>query len=255
MTQIAPFRKAVFLCAAVMAAAAVSGCDNSNLGEAFAKIKSIQVDDKGVPADSKLSKADVDLALNTAKDLAVGKDGLLQKDASGNLKIAVVDPLKVPPPDDGARLDERSNAKTYTIAQLEAMRALPDLPIAAAADAANNDAPVAVVAPPVVRTVVQSRVGQSPGNQTQASQGQAPVGTRVVQVGSFASVAAAQQAWTSLQARYPGVARYNASYQKITTAAGKPMVRLKVGPVSNDGQAKALCGQLDINDAWCAKAG
>lgn len=235
MTQIALFRKAVILCAAVMATASLSACDNSNLGETFAKIKAIQVDDSGQPADKKLTKADVELAVNTAKDLTVGKNGLLQKDASGNLQISVVDPLKVPPPDDGSRLDERTGVRTFTIAQLEAMRALPDVPIAQMAEETPVAAPVPK--PVAVVKVADTSVG------------------RLIQVGSFGSTAAAQQAWSSLQSRYPGIARYNPSYQKITTAAGKPMVRLKVGPVSTDGQAKALCGQLDITDAWCSKAG
>ena len=235
MTQIALFRKAVILCAAVTAAASLSACDNTNLGETFAKIKAIQVDDNGQPVDKKLSKADVELAVNTAKDLTVGKDGLLRKDASGNLQIAVVDPLKVPPPDDGSRLDERTGTRTYTIAQLEAMRALPDLPIADAADQAEVSAPA-----PKPAAIVKAAD---------------TVNGRLIQVGSFGSMATAQQAWTSLQTRYPGIGRYNPSYQKITTAAGKSMVRLKVGPVSSDGQARALCGQLDITDAWCSKAG
>lgn len=244
MTQIALFRKAVILCAAAMAMASLSACDNSNLGETFAKIKAIQVDDSGQPADKKLTKGDVELAVNTAKDLTVGKGGLLQKDASGNLQISVVDPLKVPPPDDGSRLDERTGTRTYTIAQLEAMRALPDLPIAQAADEAANGS-AAMNTPPLRPAITAPQVVKT----TETVNG------RLIQVGSFGSTAAAQQAWASLQARYPAVARYNPSYQKITTAAGKAMVRLKVGPVSNDGQAKALCGQLDINDAWCAKAG
>ena len=245
MTQIAPFRKAVFLCAAVMAMASLSACDNSNLGETFAKIKSIQVDDSGKPSDSKLTKADVQLAVDTAKDLTVGQGGLLHKDGAGNLQISVVDPLKVPPPDDGSRLDERTGARTYTIAQLEAMRALPDVPIADAADQAAAAAPV----------VKASAVRASVVKVATATAAMPRVDGRLIQVGSFGTVSAAQQAWTNLQARYPGVAHYNPSYQKITTAAGKPMVRLKVGPVSSDGQAKALCGQLDINDAWCSKAG
>ncbi len=53
----------------------------------------------------------------------------------------------------------------------------------------------------------------------------------------------------------PGVGRYSPSYQTITTASGKAFVRLKVGPVAGDSQAEALCGQLDVRDAWCAKAG
>ncbi|MEI9904283.1 MAG: hypothetical protein WDN06_10085 [Asticcacaulis sp.] len=45
----------------------------------------------------------------------------------------------------------------------------------------------------------------------------------------------------------------NASYQTVTLASGKSMVRLKVGPVAGDSQAEALCGQLGVHDAWCSK--
>jgi hypothetical protein len=51
------------------------------------------------------------------------------------------------------------------------------------------------------------------------------------------------------------VEHYSASYQKIRTAAGRTMVRLRLGPVHTDAQAKALCDQLDIRDIWCHKAG
>ncbi|ESQ76777.1 hypothetical protein ABAC402_03700 [Asticcacaulis sp. AC402] len=77
---------------------------------------------------------------------------------------------------------------------------------------------------------------------------------RAIQVGSFGSMAAAKEAWLTLQARYPGVERYSPTYQSITTAAGQSMVRLKVGPVTSQAQAAALCGQLGVRDAWCAKA-
>ena len=59
---------------------------------------------------------------------------------------------------------------------------------------------------------------------------------RVIQIGSFGSAEAAQNAWLGLQARYPGVEQYHPVYQKITTASGKSMVRLKVGPVASEDQ-------------------
>ncbi len=88
-------------------AATLSGCNDPNLAKTFADIKAIQVDDEGgsgKPDDRKLSKQDIELAVNTAKDLTVNKGGLLDKgDGSSALPIAVVDPLKVPPPDDARR--------------------------------------------------------------------------------------------------------------------------------------------------------
>ena len=210
MTDLAPFRKALILCAAAICAFSLTACDNQNLKESLARIKEIPVDDSGKPADAaakSLSKADVELVVNTAKDLTVGKGGLLH-DGNGPIvkpkfKIAIVDPLKMP-------TEANPPLETGT--------------------ATSPQAPVPVT------TVVTTR------------------GNRVIQIGSFGSAEAAQNAWLGLQARYPGVEQYHPVYQKITTAAGKPMVRLKVGPVASEDQAHSLCLQLDIRDNWCSKA-
>ncbi|WP_303832033.1 SPOR domain-containing protein [Asticcacaulis taihuensis] len=210
MTDMAPFRKALILCAAAMCAASLTACDNQNLKESLARIKEIPVDDSGAnqSADAKsLSKEDVQLVVNTAKDLTVGKGGLL-RDGDGpiarpKVRIAIVDPLKMP---------------TEANAPLE------------------TEVPASEPAPQPVTTVVTTR------------------GNRVIQVGSFGSAEAAQNAWLGLQARYPGVEQYHPVYQKITTASGKSMVRLKVGPVASEDQAHSLCLQLDIRDSWCSKA-
>jgi hypothetical protein len=78
---------------------------------------------------------------------------------------------------------------------------------------------------------------------------------RSIQVGSFGTMAAAESALQALKDSHPVVARYSATYQKIKTAAGRAMVRLKLGPVRTDAQAQTLCDQLDIHDTWCHKAG
>lgn len=233
MTDLAPLRKVIFLCAAVTAAGSLTACNDPNLAKTFAEIKAIKVDDgqPGSPSDRKLSKQDLELAVNTAKDLTVNKGGLLDN-SHGGLPIQVVDPLKVPPPDNGAPLDERVGDETAD-ARAAAIHDLPDIPIATQGD--SRPAPVvraAVATPPV-----------SPS---------APAG-RFVQVGSFGSAASAKSAWASLTQRYPNAGRYSPSYQSVTLASGKTMVRLKVGPVSGDDQAQALCGQLGVQDAWCSK--
>ena len=211
MTDLAPLRKAFILCAAATLALSLAACDNQNLKESLAKIKEIPVDDSGRPADhadaKSVSKEDVELVVNTARDLTVGKGGLLH-DGDGPIvkpkfKIAIVDPLKMP---------TEANASMET-------------------GAATSPA-----APVPVATVVTTR------------------GNRVIQIGSFGSAEAAQNAWLGLQARYPGVEQYHPVYQKITTASGKAMVRLKVGPVASEDQAHSLCLQLDIRDNWCSKA-
>lgn len=208
MTDLAPLRKAFILCAAAICAAGLTACDNQNLKESLAKIKEIPVDDSGKPADAdakRLGRDDIELVVNTAKDLTVGKGGLLHDGdgpiAKPKFRIAIVDPLKMP---------TEANAPLKTGIE----RTIP--------------APVAAT--------VALREG------------------RLIQVGSFGTSDAAKNAWLGLQARYPGVEQYHPVYQKITTAAGKPMVRLKVGPVAGDDQAQSLCLQLDIRDNWCSKS-
>lgn len=208
MTDLAPLRKAFILCAAAICAAGLTACDNQNLKESLAKIKEIPVDDSGKPADAdakRLGRDDIELVVNTAKDLTVGKGGLLHDGdgpiAKPKFRIAIVDPLKMP---------TEVNA-----------------PLKTGIESATPAPVVATVAP---------REG------------------RLIQVGSFGTSDAAKNAWLGLQARYPGVEQYHPVYQKITTAAGKPMVRLKVGPVAGDDQAQSLCLQLDIRDNWCSKS-
>lgn len=211
MTDLAPLRKVFILCAAATLALSLAACDNQNLKESLARIKEIPVDDSGKPADhadaKSLNREDVELVVNTAKDLTVGKGGLL-RDGDGPIarpkfKIAIVDPLKMP-------TEVNSPLKTGI----------------------DNPAPAST---PVVAAVT-------------------PRGDRLIQVGSFGSTDAAQNAWLGLQARYPGVEQYHPVYQKVTTATGKSMVRLKVGPVAGDDQAQSLCLQLDIRDNWCSKS-
>ena len=116
------------------------------------------------------------------------------------------------------------------------MRALPDLPVKAAADlAAREEVRLPAKIPVVARAEPQA-------------------GGRMVQVGSFGSQAAAETAWKSLQSSHPTANRYAAAFQKVTTSAGKPVVRLKVGPVTSDGQARQLCDSLGVADAWCSKS-
>jgi cell division septation protein DedD len=217
MTDLAPLRKAFILCAAALCALTLTACDNQNLKESLARIKEVPVDDSGkaAHADAKsISREDVQLVVDTAKDLTVGKGGLLHDGdgpiAKPQFKIAIVDPLKMPT-EANAPIDA---GVTPGVAQ----GAVPVTPV-----------PVA--------TVVTTR------------------GNRLIQIGSFGTADAAKDAWLGLQARYPGIEQYHPVYQKITTSAGKPMVRLKVGPVAGEDQAQSLCLQLDIRDRWCSKAG
>ncbi len=222
MTDKAPLRKVIFLCAALAGVAVLSACGDQNLSKTFAELKNVPVDASGQSAsagDAKISQRDVELAVNTAKDLTVNKGGLLDKSddsSSSGLPIAVVDPSQMQRPDE-APLDER---------------------VADASPAVASPRNVALPAPPVVETPRPS----------------APLGGRFIQVGSFGSADAARDAWAGLIERYPGVEQYSPAYQTVTLASGKAMVRLKVGPVADERQARSLCGQLDIRDAWCSRA-
>ncbi len=217
MTDPAPLRKVIFL-AAVAASSLLAGCNDPDLSKTFAALKNVPVDGSGQSAtadDRKLSRHDVELAVNTARDLTINRGGLLDRSGSESdphLQIAIVDPAKMPRPDDAAPLDER-------VDQAEGVTPAPD---------GERPAPL-----------------QAPAAKTYG---------RFIQVGSFASADAAKNAWTGLVERFPGVDRYSPAYQSVTLASGKSMVRLKVGPVASDSQAESLCGQLDIRDSWCSKA-
>lgn len=78
---------------------------------------------------------------------------------------------------------------------------------------------------------------------------------KTIQIGSFSTEDRALKAWQGLQARYPDMERLKPVMQPVTLASGATVVRLRLGPVENDAQAKQLCMQLDITDSWCAKAG
>ncbi|ESQ82469.1 hypothetical protein AEAC466_17855 [Asticcacaulis sp. AC466] len=242
MTDLAPLRKALILCTAVAVTAGLTACDNRTLTQSLARIKEVPVDARGAPADGadakSISREDVQLVVNTAKDLTVGKGGLLRKGdgpiANPKFKIAIVDPLSLPPGGDSQPLD------TGVPGDLTARPVAPE-------------APATQATPPQTTKDIRAKPAQAMAANEQMQNANAS--GRLIQVGSFGTADAARDAWQGLQARYPGVEQYKPTYQKITTAAGKPMVRLKLGPVAGEDQARSLCRQLDIRDNWCAKAG
>lgn len=205
----------------------------------FAAIQEIQVDARDArgpvnPDTEKLSARDVDLAVRTAKDLTVNEGGLLDKDnPPPKLQFALVDAVHMPRPDNNPPLDERLRGVVFG-------------PPAAVARAAVQGAEIAGVEEAAPEAVA----GASKAAEADPSDSRA----RRIQIGSFGSLAAAQTAWEDLRDRYPGVDRYRPAYEKVTTAKGKTMVRLKVGPVADEAQARGLCDRLAIYDAWCAKA-
>jgi hypothetical protein len=243
MADLAPLRKAIFVCAALVGAAGLTGCDNRATNKMWAHIQAIDVDARGhqdEPADPrKLSAKDVSLAVRTAKDLTVNDDGLFDRKRDSKLQIDVVDPLDVPRPD-GAPLDARPSGVVFDLA--EVARQLPDIPVAAVAREAVKASAV-VTAPEVATRAATPDVAVT----TATSQR--------IQVGSFGTLLAAEQAWEDLRDTHPVAARLKPTYEKVTTGSGKSVVRLKVGPVKNDAQARDLCEALDVRDSWCARAG
>lgn len=230
MNDQASLRKVIILCAALGAVAGLSACDDHAMDRTFADLKAVRVDANdpapGGDADRRIGKKDIDLAVRTAKDLTVNKGGLLNADKGPKVEIAVVDPLLVPRPDNNPPLDERVRGVTFdpaVAARLAAAHDLPDIPI------------------------MPMRLKPLPSTpETEA---------RRIQVGSFGSLTAAQNAWAELRAHHPAVSPLTPSYEKVTTPAGKQMFRLKVGPVTDEAKARVLCDKLDIRDSWCARAG
>ncbi len=210
----------------------------------------------GTPEDRKLGGKDVALLLDTAKALTVGHDGVLARSGAGKkLEIAVVDPLQMDRPDDGPPLDERVKGVEMDpeAALAAAARALPDVPILAETMPEKPlPRPVAVADDQETAPAADDARPQPDRIKTDWIKSDVH---RSIQVGSFGTMAAATSALQALKDAHPAAKKYSASYEKIKTATGKAMVRLKLGPVHTDAQAKALCDQLDIHDTWCHKAG
>ncbi|MGZ3305593.1 MAG: SPOR domain-containing protein [Asticcacaulis sp.] len=258
------------IAAAGLAMIGLGGCDRAGgvLSQTLAEIKSVPVDasdhSSGTAADRKLNARDVALLVDTAKALTVGQGGVLSKSAretarealngaaagegqpdhkatdEPRLEIAVVDPLKMDRPDDGPPLDMHlKGVEMDTQAALAAARrALPDIPVTAPAPAEVAEKP----RPPVDEDRPRTEMAGSDIH-------------RSIQVGSFSTLSAAQNALEQLRDAHPVAENYKASFQKVTTGSGRALVRLRLGPVDTETQAQKLCDQLDIRDIWCHKAG
>ncbi len=233
MNDQASLRKVIILCAALGLAGGLTACDEHAMDKTLAELKAARVDaNDPAPtgeADRKISKKDVELAVRTAKDLTVNEGGLFDaKSDKPKVEIAVVDPLLMPRNSTAAPLDERPKGVVIdpaVAARLAAAHDLPDVP------------------------VMQLRLKPIPSAPETAE------AEHRIQVGSFGTLAAAQNAWADLRANNPAVSPLTPSYEKITTPQGKQLFRLKVGPVQDEAKARDLCDRLDIRDSWCAKAG
>ena len=259
--------KFLYVAAAGLALTTLGGCDRASgvVAETLQKIKTVPVDandhSAGTTADKKLDGKDVALLFSTAKALTVGHDGVLaQSGVAKKLAVDVVDPLQMDRPDDGPPLDERVQGAEMNpeAALAAAAKALPDVPIMAET---LPDRPQA--RPVAVADDQETAPAADAPRQRDETSAPAAIQTdwiksdpkRSIQVGSFGTMAAAESALQALKDSHPVVAKYSVTYQKIKTATGKAMVRLKLGPVHTDAQAQKLCDQLDIHDTWCHKAG
>jgi hypothetical protein len=253
MADLIPIRKVIFVCAALLGVAGLTGCDEHAQNKMWARIQSIEVDareHKDAPADPrKLSPKDISLAVKTAKDLTVNDDGLFDRKREEKLEFAVVDPLDVPRPD-GEPLDARPSGVIFDLAQIA--RELPDIPVGDAAREAVR-ASAAVAAPEVAARVAAPEAAAAKTAPEAAAAKTAMV--KNIQVGSFGTLLAAKQAWETLRDTYPAAEGMKPSYEKVVTGSGKSLVRLKVGPVKSEAQARGLCNALDVRDSWCARAG
>jgi hypothetical protein len=281
MTEAMPIRKVIIVCSALAVSVALTGCDDHPMDRVLTEIHNIKVDARdpsarATAADRQFDKKDIDLAVQTAKDLTVNSGGLLDRSHAGGgkpsdpslfssappapkMKIDVVDPLNVPRPDSDQPLDERLKGVAFDdgSAQTRAARDLPDIPIA---DAARSAVAAVVAAAPKVMTSAVPEKAEVQSNGI-AGPGEAPrkalaaVAARHIQVGSFGSLGAAKSAWADLRGQHSALSGLTPQFEKVVTPAGKTLFRLKVGPVKSDAQAKSLCGQLDVRDSWCQRAG
>lgn len=282
MTEAMPIRKVIIVCSAVALGAALTGCDDHPMDRVLTEVHNIKVDARdpaarATEADRRFDKKDIDLAVQTAKDLTVNSGGLLDHNSSSNgkpadpglfssapeaprIKIDVVDPLHVPRPDSQQPLDERLKGVAFddgSSAQAAAVHDLPDIPVAEAARSAM--AAVVAAAPKFLASAqpekAEAQRGDIAAPVSEDGPSIAAAEIRRVQVGSFRSLVAAKSAWQDMRGHHSALGGLKPVYEKVVTPAGQTLFRLKVGPVNSEAQAKALCGQLDIRDSWCAKAG
>ncbi len=286
MTEAMPIRKVIIVCSVLALSVALAGCDDHPMDRVLAEIHNIKVDandpnDRATVADRHFDKKDLDLAVQTARDLTVNSGGLLDRShAAGKtasdpslfsttpqaprMKIDVVDPLHVPRPDSTQPLDERVRGVAFDdggAAQAAAARDLPDIPVAEAARSAM--AAIVAAAPRVMAAAIPDKASDESDSQRadipvpkpEPREAVAAADIRHVQVGSFRSLLAAKSAWRDMRGRHAALDGLKPVFEKVVTPAGRTLFRLKVGPVKSDAQARALCGQLDVRDSWCAKAG
>ncbi len=280
MTEAMPIRKVIIVCSVLALSAALTACNDHPMDRVLTEIHNIKVDARdpaarATAADRQFDKKDIDLALQTARDLTVNSGGLLDRKRpaekpadttlfssapeAARMKIEVVDPLHVPRPDSEQPLDERPKNVTFDNGSSlpDAARDLPDIPVAQAARSAM--AAVVAAAPRIMAAAIPEKAEvarvEAIMPKPEPRKELAAADARRIQVGSFGSLWAAKSAWQDLRGRHTALDGLKPEFEKVVTPAGKTLFRLKVGPVKSDSQARTLCGQLDIRDSWCERAG
>lgn len=224
----------------IMSAGALMGLGGCT-DEVLTTLKNADVDGSKASPEQALAadKARVDTLITTAQDMVVGKGGVVESVMASNpkLTIAIVDPLTLGrPEDDRPLLDTRPGAHAFLSGdELAAQKALPDLPIGEGTPAA-------------------SKLSASPATVQAVAMKDEPVTGRMIQVGSFSTRQGAEAAWSKVAGMYDGMDRLSPIYESVT-ANGRTLVRLRIGPVQDEGQARALCSALGVTDNWCTKAG
>ena len=112
---------------------------------------------------------------------------------------------------------------------------------------------------PVRQAVVRTAAEAAPAVVRQASErvGLRPAvpaarGGAVIQLGAFSTPAAARAAWADAS-RNSALAGLTPRYEAVQVN-GKPLTRLKVGPIPADAAAQ-LCRAARVSDPWCRRAG
>ncbi|MFN3230253.1 MAG: SPOR domain-containing protein [Asticcacaulis sp.] len=95
---------------------------------------------------------------------------------------------------------------------------------------------------PVLRPAQRATRGPNPAVQTAAAQ-----------LGSYRSESDAKKAWSDWVARNPALKAHKPRLEQVVRADGSIWVRLKVGPVASEEDARALCTSSGVQDPWCAR--
>ena len=124
--------------------------------------------------------------------------------------------------------------------------------VAPAAPPAPKPAPAAIPSPTVAQAAPPAPSVPAPAAAAPAAASVALTGGAVLQIGSYESVALADNAWKSFQTRYAGVVgALSEDVQRADLGARGIWYRLRVGPFADKTAAAAACEKLKTQGGTC----